>query len=231
MRNDMRSAASRFLALLLTAALSCVVGASDARSCSTFVFDEGDVLLVGHNLDETPGFHVPGMLCVNKRGVVKQGVTWAHLVRPPETDESHDAASSSDAGPELVWTSAYGSVTVNTDGMEFPDCGMNEAGLVVCEMSLSSTRFPAEAGKPTLFMSQWIQYLLDTCSSVDQVIDSANSLNLDGWSWHFLVADAAGGCAAVEFIDGRPLTHEGDGLPVPVLCNASYKAELTRLGE
>jgi len=230
-RNGVCAVGSRCPIALLIAALLWTAGATDARSCSTFVLDDGDVRLVGHNLDETPGFHVPGMLCINKRGVTKQGVTWARLTRPPEGDESANVAVSGESGPTLMWTSVHGSVTINTDGLEFPDCGMNEAGLVVCEMSLPTTRFPTDSGKPTLFMSQWIQYLLDTCSSVDEVVNSASSVNLDGWNWHFLVADGDRGCAVIEFIEGRAVTYEGDGLPVSLLCNRPYDAELSLLGE
>jgi len=36
---------------------------------------------------------------------------------------------------------------------------------------------------------QWIQYLLDTGSTVEQVIRSADWIMPDVWPWHFFVAD------------------------------------------
>ena len=230
-RNSAANAGARRLVCILTSVFVSAIGATGGRCCSTFVFDDGRTRLVGHNLDEKPGFYVPGLVCVNKRGVTKRGISWAHLVRSPETEESQGGVPSRGFDSDLEWTSVYGSVTINTDGLEFPDCGMNEAGLVVCEMSLPVTRFSADDHKPTIFMSQWIQYLLDTFPAVGEVIESANSLNLDGWNWHFLVADASGECAAIEFIDGQAVAHAGDGLPVPVLCNASYDVEVKRLDE
>ena len=224
-----RPRAGRVLALAVLAGVLWTAGTQPAAGCSTFVLERGPVLLVGHNLDETPGFHVPGLLCVNKRGVQKEGTTWSDLVARPEEDEWADGRAGTAPDSTLSWVSAYGSVTFNTDGLEFPDGGVNEAGLSVFEMSLPTTRFPSDEANHTLFMSSWIQYQLDGCSAVEEVVANARGINLDGWNWHFLVADATGDRAVIEFVDGEVQTYSGEDLPVPALCNAGYPFELRRL--
>jgi penicillin V acylase-like amidase (Ntn superfamily) len=44
-------------------------------------------------------------------------------------------------------------------------------------MTLLETQYPAEESKTKMFMMQWIQYILDTCDNVPQVIESANSIH------------------------------------------------------
>lgn len=224
-----RAHAGCALTLAVLSGVLWMAGAQPAAGCSTFVLERGPVHLVGHNLDETPGFHVPGLLCVNKRGVKKEGITWADLVTRPEGDEWAEGRAGVAPDSTLSWVSTYGSVTFNTDGLEFPDGGVNEAGLVVFEMSLPRTRFPSREGNHTLFMSSWIQYQLDNCEAVGEVVVNAHAMNLDGWQWHFLVADATGDCAVIEFVDEGVQTYSGEDLPVPALCNAWYPFELGRL--
>jgi len=91
--------------------------------CSTFLLKAGQTLLVGHNLDERAP--IPGHVFVNKRHVAKTAVSWASFI-----------SGKLDATPPLAWTSKYASLTFNPYGREFPDDGMNEAGLFIGEMSL-----------------------------------------------------------------------------------------------
>jgi penicillin V acylase-like amidase (Ntn superfamily) len=82
-----------------------------------------------------------------------------------------------------------------------------------------------------MFMMQWVQFLLDTCGSVEEVIRSAKSISLDGWNWHFFVADAKGKAAVIEFIEAKPVVIIGESLPVLALCNSRYQEELALLKE
>jgi hypothetical protein len=68
---------------LLAVVIYCSAAGSKAGGCSTFLLRGDQVLLVGHSLDETPAFVVPGLLCINKRGVGKPSVAWADLTAPP----------------------------------------------------------------------------------------------------------------------------------------------------
>jgi ankyrin repeat protein len=72
---------------------------------------------------------------------------------------------------------------------------------------------------------QWIQYHLDSFSTVEQVIKSAFLVIPDGWSWHFFVADKGGNCAVLEYIDNKLVVHTGRDMPVTALCNRTYEEE------
>ena len=185
------------------------------HSCSTFMLKKGPKLVVGHNLDS--GHHTPGVVVVNKRGVKKQGKSWTEL-----------AYGKTIPNPPLKWISKYGSITFSKY-RDFPDGGMNEAGLFIAEMSLPGTVFPKDKSKPLLFMMLWMQYVLDNFKTVNQVIQSTHDLTVDGWNWHFFAADRKGNTAAIEFLDGRVVVHQGSMMPFPVLVNTKYELEIKRL--
>jgi penicillin V acylase-like amidase (Ntn superfamily) len=184
--------------------------------CSTILLRKGKVLIVGHNLDE--GGHVPGVVVINKRGVFKQGKSWYEILSGEQT-----------SNPSLKWTSKYGSVTFNPFCRDFPDGGMNEAGLFIEEMTLQGTRFPEDESKPLVFMMQWMQYVLDNYETVDQVLQSAHDFVIDGWAWHFFTADQKGNAAVIEFLDGQVKVFKENRLPVTALCNSKYEEEIRRL--
>ncbi|MBW2618151.1 MAG: hypothetical protein JRC92_04690 [Deltaproteobacteria bacterium] len=43
---------------------------------------------------------------------------------------------------------------------------------------------------------------------------------------HYLVADADGNCAAIEYLDGRFVCHTGESLPVKAMSNMRYDRAL-----
>lgn len=184
--------------------------------CSTFMLKKGKALIVGHNLDERG--HVPGVVVINKRGVFKHGKSWYEILSGEQAPN-----------PPLKWTSKYGSVTFNPFCRDFPDGGMNEAGLFIEEMTLQGTRFPMDESKPLVFMMQWMQYVLDNYETVDQVIRSAHDFVIDGWAWHFFTADQKGNAAVIEFLDGQVKVFKENSLPVTALCNTKYETEIQRL--
>jgi penicillin V acylase-like amidase (Ntn superfamily) len=206
------------LALIATVAAGLLSSGLPVFPCSTFLLRSGGLLLVGHNLDEQD--HIPGLVFINKRNVAKTALSWAWLL-----------SGKTDKTPPLAWTSKYASLTFNPYGREFPDDGLNEAGLFIGEMTLRETRYPFDPAKPRLFMSLWMQHLLDTCRTVEEVVESASALNIDGWGWHFFAADRSGQAASVEFVEGKIVVHRGDTLPVPVLGNSLYEEEMVRLAE
>jgi hypothetical protein len=191
-----------------------------AHSCSTFMLERGDDLLVGHNLDEY--IDVPGLVVVNKRGVRKFSTSWAEL--------TSDTRAQSTLQQPLRWTSQYGSLTYTTRGRECIDGGMNEAGLYVGEMTLMGTQYPEVPHAPRMYQVLWMQYLLDCYATVPQVVAHLGDVQLDGTcQWHFFVADRDGNAAVIEFLDLRPVIHAGSALPIPLLCNAAYQSELDSL--
>jgi len=203
-----------FYGTLAMAALLLI--AHPAHSCSTFQLVRGDTVLVGHNLDEyTP---VPGLILVNPRGIAKQGIGWGGFMNPLG------------GSPKLSWVSKYGSITYNAFGREFPDGGMNEAGLYVGEMSYWFTEYPKGKGLVRFYHHHWIQYLLDNFSSVDQLLADLPRVAPDGHCrWQFFVADSSGAAATITFVKGKAVINTGDSLPVRVLCNRRYAREMDTL--
>jgi choloylglycine hydrolase len=193
------------------------------------MLETGSDLLVGHNLDESPGLHVPGLVCVNMRNTYREGISWSELIEDPAEYERALVPFAEKPFPKLSWRSRFGSITFNSEGLDFPDGGVNEAGLAIFEMSLGATQHKFDALHPTLFIALWIQYQLDRCATVEEVIRNAHDINQDGWSWHYFVTDGDGNCAIIEYLRGEVVVHAGDDVRYPVLCNAEYSKELTRL--
>lgn len=185
-------------------------------SCSTFMLHHEDQLIAGHNVDH--GHTLSGLIVINKRNVFKKGKTWKEF-----------ATNERETSPVPTWTSKYGSVTFNATGYGLPDGGVNEVGLFIWEMTLQGSQFIEDDKLPKLFMEAWMQYQLDNHRTVDEVIQSASEIAIDGWAWHFFTADANGRSASIEFLDGKPIIHSGDAMPVTALCNSQYAKELELL--
>ena len=63
-------------------------------SCSTFLINKNDTILVGHNLDDY--IEVPGAVFINKRNVRKENISW--------TDFTCMCAKKN-SNPRIQWTS------------------------------------------------------------------------------------------------------------------------------
>jgi penicillin V acylase-like amidase (Ntn superfamily) len=190
--------------------LAFVLGLSVAPltsiGCSTFFLNKDGQMAFGKNYDWMTGI---GSVNTNLRGLAK-------------------ASLYIDNGAILKWVSRYGSITFNQYGKEFPNGGMNEKGLVVELMWLDGSIYPEKDNRPALTVLQWIQYQLDNCSSVDEVIatDKIQRIVSTGAPQHYLVADAHGNVAAIEFLKGRMVVHRKKDLPYPVLTNSTYEASV-----
>jgi hypothetical protein len=204
---------------LLASLLVLLAIATTALACTSFVLNDGDDLYFVHSLNQGSMEKVAGAAYINPRGTWKEGYSFAALF---------DAAD--DTGPELVWRSTYGSVTFSPLGKEMPDGGLNEAGLFIWEMGFD-TEYPVDPTIPTLFQMQWMQYQLDNHATVDEVLASLDRVTLDGWGWHYFVADTQGRTAIIDFPDGRPEVFTGPTMPVPICCNSSYPEAMRWLAE
>ena len=182
---------------------------SPLAPCTTFCLFGEDGTYFGRNYDWHIGV---GLVVVNKRGLVKTA-----QVPPPEAP--------------ATWTSKFGSVTFNQYGREYPMGGLNEAGLVVEQMWLSETRYPGSDDRAALGELAWIQYQLDNCRSVEEVLATDSKLRVTETSvpLHFLIADRSGATATIEFLAGEMVAHHGDSLAVPVLANSSYASSMDYL--
>lgn len=192
---------NRTFSVVLCAWLS----ASTAFPCTTFVLEGNGQIYFGRNFD---WFSEDGLVIVNQRNIRKTA-----FVTP--------------GNAPAKWTSRYGSVTFNAVGQELPCGGMNEEGLVIEDMWLDQTRYPAADSRPAVSSPQWIQYQLDNCRSVAEVVATDERLRIDPLTIpapvHYLVCDAGGDCASIEFLDGKMVCHRGANLPYRALANDPYE--------
>jgi len=70
---------------------------------------------------------------------------------------------------------------------------------------------------------------LDNSSTVEEVIksDSLVRITSKGTPLHYLVADAKGRVATIEFLEGKLKAHKGEALPYPVLTNNTYEQSVS----
>ncbi len=177
-----------------------------SMGCTTFFLQKNGQMVFGRNYD---WITATGFVNTNLRGLAKTSLPL-------------------DNGNILSWISKYGSITFNQYGKEFPNGGMNEHGLVVELMWLSDSRYPVPDNRPALSVLQWIQYQLDNCRSVEEVIATDKNVRITdtGTPQHYLVADSKGKVAAIEFLNGKMVVHTGSNLPYPVLANSTYESSL-----
>ena len=186
----------------LIAATFLLLSITATHACTTFFIHHYGQMVFGRNYDWMAG---AGMVCTNQRGLSKTSMK-------------------NDDGKTIHWISKYGSISFNQYGKEFPTGGMNEKGLVVELMWLDGTVYPKPDDRPAIDVLQWVQYQLDNCATIDEVIatDKAVRIISNGTPLHYLVADAKGNAATIEFLEGEMVVHKGNDLPLPVLTNDTY---------
>jgi hypothetical protein len=73
---------------------------------------------------------------------------------------------------------------------------------------------------------------LDTCASVYEALQVDTLVRIRGDDIptdHYLIADASGNCAAIEYIDGHFVYYTGENLPVKAMSNMRYGRALAAL--
>jgi penicillin V acylase-like amidase (Ntn superfamily) len=175
-------------------------------ACTTFCLNKNGHIVFGRNYDWVSG---AGIVNTNQRGLFKTSM------------KTGDGAT-------VSWISRYGSITFNQYGKEFPTGGMNEKGLVVELMWLDGTAYPAPDSRPAVGILQWIQYQLDNTATTAELISSDSKIRVSDKATpiHFLVADATGNVATIEFLEGKMVVHKDRDLPFPVLTNDTYASSL-----
>ncbi|WP_456406089.1 linear amide C-N hydrolase [Caldithrix abyssi] len=182
-----------------------------ALGCTTFVLQDSAQIVFGRNFDYDLGM---GLVVINKRGLEKQAMT----------DAAHQPAR---------WTAQYGSVTFNQAGIDAPMGGMNEKGLVIAQMALPETVYPQTDGKPVLNQLEWIQYQLDVSATSEEVIANSRKVAIVPVATpvHYLICDAEGRVAVIEFLNGQMMVRQGKEVVVPVCSNWPYEKSISALGE
>jgi len=179
----------------------------DAQACTTFCINHAGQTIVGTNFDFIEG---NGYVFTNKRGVLKTGLT----------NPDRNLAS-------LQWTSQYGSMTFNWWGREFPYTGINEGGLVVSSLGLRQTEYPPPDSQPAILAAQWVQYCLDNCRTVKEVIKDISRISMVPpfgtlGKLHYIICDKTGDSAVIEYLNGKLVCYTQKSLPVKVLTNTDY---------
>ena len=120
----------------------------------------------------------------------------------------------------------YASISFNLVGYQYAWGGMNERGLSLTTMSLDETRQPTADARPPLDSGEWVQYILDTCATVEEVIATDSQVRIFTVD-HYLIGDRFGNAAVIEFLDGRMVSHTAPNLPVAALTNNVYEDSCT----
>ncbi|MFU8871578.1 carcinine hydrolase/isopenicillin-N N-acyltransferase family protein [Micromonospora sp. SL4-19] len=95
-----------------------------------------------------------------------------------------------------------------------PFDGMNERGLAVGLAADDGATARPVAGRPTVGSVRILRLVLDEAATVDEAIAVFGRYNLDfdgGPPLHYLLADAAGTSAVIEFVDGTMRAEKGRG--------------------
>lgn len=191
------------LILLLIVLVVVLALAPTTFACTTFCMARNGEAIYGRNYDFEIG---QGYVMTNRRGLMKTSMAGS-----------------------LSWMSRYASVTFNQWGREFPMDGMNEAGLVVALMWLEGSVYPQDE-RPPLRVLEWIQYNLDNYATVSELLAHTGETRIAGGTpLHYLVADASGDAATIEFLHGELVVHRGVSLPSAVLANDTYANSLSHL--
>ena len=173
------------------------------NACTAFLLKHNDSFVVGANFDFESN---QGMLMINPRGLQKTAIPFAFE-------------------KSAIWTSKYGSLTFNFLGREEPMEGINERGLVIAALFLPETQLEKKDKRPMVDDMQWIQYMLDNCANVEEVISEFVDIRISRKSKtriHYFLSDANGNFGIIEFIDGECKYYVNDTATNGFICNASF---------
>ena len=195
--------------LALSGALALCLPLRSTQACTTVQLPSSPGHVVAKSYDWHQGH---GSVLINLRGIEKTSLTLKPFDRTAQ------------------WTSAYGSLTFNQYGREFPLGGINEKGLVVEVMVLPSTKHRSGILEPTVNELQWMQLQLDQYATVAEVVAHVDDVRISAIkeNLHYMVCDAAGECATIEFIGGTTTVHHGAIQP-PTLTNSEYEVSTGHL--
>ncbi len=130
-------------------------------------------------------------------------------------------ARKGEVGPNsLKWTSKFGSVIATGYDSASTD-GMNEKGLVANLLWLAESEYQVwDQKKPGLSIAAWVQYVLDSYSSVDAAVQGLSKeefVIVTGGTpgrtslatLHLAISDETGDNAIFEYIGGKLVIHHG----------------------
>lgn len=205
----------RFFALLL-AALTC-----QSPACTAIASAYGRHWLSGRNFDW------------------QDGRIMAVFNQPNQTRLAEGLPK---AARPLRWRSRYGSITLDmvTDKGKANRAaavdGLNEKGLSVAVLELDQAQYPVwPSSKAVIGSAQMGQYWLDRYATVDQVLESLRRIPITASIYdgklvplHYVIDDAVGHHAVIEYIRGKLEVYSGAQSPLDVLTNTPYALALKK---
>lgn len=188
---------SKCMALVVSAALLVAPAIGTALACTRTLYVGADnLVLTGRSMDWKED--MSSNLWVFPAGMKRNGA----------------------AGPKsFEWTSRYGSVIVSGYEVGSTD-GMNERGLAANLLYLAESEYPkADPARPDLSISAWVQYVLDSFSTVAEAVTAlrAEPFNIlaptlpNGTpaALHLSISDSSGDSAIFEYVRGKLVIHHG----------------------
>jgi choloylglycine hydrolase len=127
------------------------------------------------------------------------------------------ARSGGDDEDALLWTSTYASVVTSMWGIGTVD-GLNEKGFGAHALYLDpeDVAFPEPDGRPAVANAMWVQYLLDSYTTVAEAIADIDRVRITSPDFrglqvgiHIAIEDPSGDSAIIEPLDGRLVVHHG----------------------
>jgi penicillin V acylase-like amidase (Ntn superfamily) len=193
----------KFNSLLSATLISFSLFSQTASPCTIFSLYPKNEHWVGRTYDWSYGH---GLIFTNEKNVTKKALQ----LLPSDVP--------------LTWTSNFGSVTFNQFGKEFPTGGMNEKGMVIEALELLYSRFPDGDARPSFNELQFMQYVLDNYSSVEDLNSDLPNIRLApvGSKLHYFTCDVKK-CMTIEFLEGKVVTHFDKDLSISGLANNSYE--------
>jgi len=187
----------------------------EQHGCTTFSLTDNDLFIFGRSLDTDID---TGYLFINKKDMDKTAYFNSESTEEPAT-----------------WTSQYGSITLNQISREIPHGGMNECGLVIEHMYLANSDFPDPDSRPAVISHQWIQYMLDNCSTVSEVIGSDTLIRISDTDYkfpvHFHIMDSTGNRAIIEYLNGNFTVYNDGSYTACALTNNTYSYLLNYISD
>jgi hypothetical protein len=142
---------------------------------------------------------------------------YAHPALVLFTDSPEGFASISMVDISYLGYSGTRTPLENSSGLEeapyLPFDGMNEYGLAVGMMAVSHAEGSADPARVTIEDIPLIRMLLDYARDVDEALALLKKVNVSFGSVpiHYLIADASGDSALVEYLDGEMVITRGEG--------------------
>lgn len=149
---------------------------------------------------------------------VSRCMDWSVSDEPELWFTPRGLSRSGNAGADsFEWVSQHSSVSVSMWGLGTVD-GLNERGLAAHALYLDveDVQYPAPDDRPAVSIAVWVQYFLDSFSSVAEAVAGVDRVRLFSQEMrgqqmgvHIALEDASGDSAIIEPIDGRLVVHHG----------------------